>query len=346
MSCKQRRHVRSTRSRLATTTAAAAVLLGLCGAAAATSAPRLAVAVSVPSVLTGNSRHLWLANTGTSSVLELATPSGAELRNVGGTRYRLDDSDAIATAGSAVWVANASSDTVTEFRAADGHLLHVLGAPRYRFEVPIAIAIASHHVFVLSQRGNRILELSEATGRILRVLAGPRFHFVHTAGLAVVGGDIWTANGGGAGTLTELNATTGRVMRVVSARRGRLGTPVAIATDGVHVWVANAHGNHLSELVAASGSFLRSFRIAHSSLDGVTSIAIADRVVWVARAGPGTLVVGLNARSGRAVRCSTHRFGYPAVFSDGRHVWIVDRTESRVSELAPLTGRVIRVVSS
>lgn len=320
--------------------------VGGVGAAASLPSTRLKVEVSVPSVLVGNARHLWLANTGTSSVLELSSSNGSEVRNVSGKRYRLDDSDAIAASGAAVWVANASNDTITEFRAADSHLIRVLSAPAYHLDVPVAIAIADHHVFVLNQEGSRILVLSESTGKLVRVLAGERYHFVHTAGMVAVRDDVWTANGGGAGTLTEFSAASGRVLRVVTAKRARLDTPVAITSDGTHLWVANQAASHVSELNAATGAFDRILRARRASLDAVTSIAVADRTVWMARAGMGTLVIGVNSTTGRTVRCSAHKFGFPAVFSDGRHVWVVDRTESRVSQVNPLDGKVIRVISN
>jgi len=307
-------------------------------------APRLKVAVSVPSVLAGNASHLWLANTGASSVLELRTSNGTELRNVSGAKYQLDDSDAIAVSETAVWVANASSNTVTEIRAADGKLLRVVSAPKVRLEVPVAIVVASHHVFVLSQKGTRIVELSESTGRLVRVLAGPRYHFIHTAGMVAVRGDVWTANGGGKGTLTEFNAMTGRVVRVVTAAKARLSTPVAITSDGAHLWVANRTGKHLSELEATTGALVRTFRVQHTNLDRATSMAVADHVVWVARAGAVPMVVGVNSKTGRTVQCATHKFGFPAVFSDGRHIWVVDRTESRLSEVVAASGAVLRVV--
>jgi DNA-binding beta-propeller fold protein YncE len=321
---------------------------GAFGVGAAASLPRahLKVDVSVPSVLAGNPVHLWLANTGTSSVLELSSTNGAEVRNVSGTRYRFDISDAIAASGRDVWVANASSNTVTEFRASDGRLIHVLGEPAYRFEVPVAIAIADHHVFVLNQAGSKVLELNETTGKVVRVLTGPRYHFIHTVGMVAVHDDVWTANGGGKGTLTEFSAASGRVLRVATSLKARLNTPVAIASDGVHLWVANESGSHLSELLASTGTFDRILRVRRASLDAVTSMAVADRTVWVARAGTKTLVIGVNSMTGRTVRCTARKFGYPAVFSDGRHVWVVDRTQSRLSEVIPLTGKVLRVISN
>ncbi len=334
------------RALLATAMLAAGALGGFGGGSSVGAVAQLKVSVSVPSVLAGNSRHLWLANTGTSSVLEFSTPSGSEVRNVGGANYLMDDSDAIVASGAGVWVANASSNTVTEFSSADGHLIRVLRAPTHRLEVPVAIAIAERHVFVLNKAGTRILVLSESTGKLVKVLGGPRYHFIHTAGMVSVRDDIWTANGGGKGTLTEISASTGRVLRVVAAGKGRLSTPVAITTDGTYLWVGNRAGNHLSELSAASGRFVRTLRIRDASLDAVTSISVANRVVWVARTGSRTLVIGVNSRTGRPVRCATHKFGFPAVFSDGRHIWVVDRTESRLSEVVALNGAVVRVISS
>ncbi|HUD68966.1 MAG TPA: hypothetical protein VMQ40_01880 [Acidimicrobiales bacterium] len=334
------------RALLGSSILAAGALVGVADGSSVGAVAPLEAAVSVPSVLAGNAKHLWLANTGTSSVLEFATPTGAEVRNVSGASYRMDDSDAIVASGAAVWVANASSNTVTEFSSADGHLIRVLSAPAYRLEVPVAIAIASRHVFVLNRAGTRVLVLSESTGKLVKVLGGPRYHFIHTAGMVVVRDDVWTANGGGNGTLTEFSASTGRVVRVVTAVKGRFGTPVAITSDGTHLWIASRTGNHLSELAALSGAFVRTLRIRHASLDAVTSIAVAKRVVWVARAGSQTLVIGVNSTTGRPVLCAAHKFGFPAVFSDGRHIWVVDRTESRLSEVVPLNGAVVRVISS
>jgi outer membrane protein assembly factor BamB len=114
----------------------------------------------------------------------------------------------------------------------------------------------------------------------------------------------------------------------------------------VHLWVANKSGSHLSELNASTGSFDRILRVRRASLDAVTSIAVADRVVWVARAGTKTLVIGVNSKTGRTVQCASHKFGFPAVFSDGRHIWVVDRAESRLSEVDPENGVVVRVISN
>jgi hypothetical protein len=47
--------------------------------------------------------------------------------------------------------------------------------------------------------------------------------------------------------------------------------------------------------------------------------------------------------TGRTVRCAG-KFGFPAVFSDGRDVWVVDRTESRLIEVQPSNGKELRVI--
>jgi len=151
----------------------------------------------------------------------------------------------------------------------------VLRAPTHRLEVPVAIAIAERHVFVLNKAGPDP-RAQRVDGQLVKVLGGPRYHFIHTAGMVSVRDDIWTANGGGKGTLTEISASTGRVLRVVAAGKGRLSTPVAITTDGTYLWVGNRAGNHLSELSAASGRFVRTLRIRDASLDAVTSISVCQ----------------------------------------------------------------------
>ena len=69
-------------------------------------------------------------------------------------------------------------------------------------------------------------------------------------------------------------------------------------------------------------------------------------MVWLARAGAHNLVVGVNSKTGRTVRCAARKFGFPSVFSDGVHIWVVDRTQSRLSEVLALSGHVLRVISN
>jgi len=159
-----------------------------------------------------------------------------------------------------------------------------------------------------------------------------------------VGGDIWVLSSGAGGTLTELRAATGSVVRVVSAT-AQLDSPTAIASDGVHLWVANARGSRLVMLSASDGRLVRSVTSANVRLNRVTTIAVAHGCVWVASTIGRTYVAGFHASDGKLIHVYAHHFGYPAVFGDTHHAWVVDRIQSRVTELAPGSGKVVRVIS-
>ena len=322
-----------------------AVALGSSGASAGAvtvRAPRstkLHVAISVPSVLSSNGHQVWVANTGTSSVLELSAKTGKELLDVSGMKYHLDNPDAIVQYGNDVWVADAASNAVTEFSSKSGALKHVLADPKLRFAVPGAIAIADHHVFVLSadhQQGDRgEREDGQAHPVPARPPLPPPPRGRHGARRQRRVDREQRRRGG---TLTELSAATGGVVRVVTASAGHLDSPTAIATDGRYLWVANAQGAHLSELSASSGALVRTVTSTRLKLNRVTSITVAGGRVWLASTAAPALVAGL-AQNGDVVPLFAHRFGFPAVFGDSRHVWVVDRIQSRVSELSDTLGQ-------
>jgi hypothetical protein len=122
-----------------------------------------------------------------------------------------------------------------------------------------------------------------------------------------------------------------------------LGRPSAIATDGRSLWVANAHSAHLSVLAASTGAFERTVTSSRVKLTRVTSMSIAGGRLWLASTS-SKFVAGLSAANGALVRLYASRFSYPAVFGDPRHAWVVDRIQSRVSELSAGTGKILRVI--
>ena len=196
----RRRHLRGA----APVVVAAAALAVPAVAGALARASSLHVAISVPSVLSSNGRQVWVANTGTSSVLELTANGGREVLDVKGAKLRLDNSDAIAQYGNDVWVANAASDTVTEFYAKSGALKHVLAGPKFHFAVPLALVAADRHVFVLATAGDKVTEVNETSGRLVRYLQGARFHFHAATAMTRAGDNVWVVSTGGGGSLTEL----------------------------------------------------------------------------------------------------------------------------------------------
>ena len=322
--------------------AAAAVLATTPAWAATPRSTGLHEPISVPSVLSSNGKRVWLANTGSSSVLELSAYSGRELLNVKGSKFKFDNSDAITQYGNDVWVSNEASDTVTEFAATTGTLRHVLHGPTFHFAIPTQLVAVDRHVYVLDAAGDKITVIVERNGRLARYLEGPRFHLDHAVAIVRAGQDLWAVSADG--TLTELSGATGGVLRVVVGPTAHLVHPVAATTNGADLLVADAGTGTVTVLSAATGRYLGSISTGAVPLRRATSIAATDGTIWVASTASPAFVVGLRARGGTTVHVFRHRFTFPAVFADARHVWVVDRIQSRVTELAPTTGSVLRTL--
>ncbi len=296
-------------------------------------------------MLLSNGRDAWVANTGTSSVIELDEANGAELQNVGGSQYKLDDSDGMLAYGPNLWVSNVSCDCVTELHQGGGALVRVLSGPDYRFQTPAGLVAASGHVFVLDQLGNRLVELDETSGHRIAWLTAAKYHLVHTTAMVVVHGDVWTANGGGDGTLTEIDAATGGVVRIVQADAVDADGPDALAAYGGDLWVLSAHRAHVSIVNASTGRLVRTVTARHAPLAQATSICLSQGRVWVASNGAHPFVDGFLRTNGQRIHDYLHpEFTYPSVFCDAHHVWVVDRLQSRVSELNALSGTIVRVI--
>ena len=326
--------------------AVCASALAATGVTAAAAADRLRVNLSVPSVMVSNGVRVWVANTGSSSVLEINAANGVEAQNVKGKKFHFDISDGIALAGDDVWVANAASDTVTEFHASTGALVRVLSGGKDQFQVPGPLLVTDHRVFVTDQKGDRITVLNEATGARIKVLGASSYHFGRTLHMVAVGGDIWTVNGAGSGSLSEFSSSTYRLLRVVTASAGHLSGPSALASDGTHLWVSNSSGNHVSELNASNGALVRTISSPKHSVNAIDSIVVVGHVLWLGSTTHEGEVLGLNATSGAVVKSYLHRFGYPTMYADKDHAWVLDRAQSRLTELNATTGAVIRVVSN
>jgi hypothetical protein len=332
--------------RLTVLSALLAVLcLGTAPAWAFPSPRHLHVDVSVPSVLAASGWKIWVANTGTASVLEFDARSGAEVHNVSAHKDQLFDSDAIVVVGAQVWVANSASDTITILNALTGSLERILHGDNDHFgAAPLALAVAAKHVFVLGQGGSTVVEFSASTDKLVKVLRGERFHFMDATALAASGNEVWVLSSRPTGSLTELDAATGGVLRVVGAVKAKLDHPTSMSVNGNILWIANGAGAHLSELVASTGRLLATRTVKHLNLNSVTSIVAENSRLWLASTTTPPWVACVRIANRSVVRSFPHRFGFPAVFGGAGHVWVVDRTQSRVTELNASTAAVLRVL--
>jgi DNA-binding beta-propeller fold protein YncE len=296
-------------------------------------------------VLAASGLKIWVANTGSHSVLEFDVKTGTEVHSIAALKDQLFNSDAIEVVGDQVWVANSASDTITILGSHTGDLVRVLHGDKDHFgAAPIALASSAHHVFVLGQGGSTVVEFAAVTDKLVQVLHGARYHFSEATALAVSGTSVWVLSSRLQGSLTELDAATGGVERIVGAVKADLDHPTAMSAIGGQLWIANSAGDHLSELSASSGRLLATPKVAHLNINSATSIIAEDSRVWLASTATPPWVACVRVSTHSLVRIFAHRFGFPSVFGGAGHVWVVDRTQSRVTELNPSTASVLRVL--
>jgi DNA-binding beta-propeller fold protein YncE len=303
------------------------------------------VNVSVPSVLDVAGGRLWLANTGTGSMLEFNASNGTELLSVAGKKFQLYNSDGVAVIGGQVWVANAASDSITILDASNGHLVQLLSGTKLDFGSPLGLAVAGDRVFVLGRGGSTVVEFEARTATFVRAINGKGYHLEHASVITAVGDDVWVLSSSGLGSLTELDGTDGNLVRVVTATAADLDDATALGPIGHDLWIANAAGSHLSLLDAANGRLVSTLRDPRVDLNDVTSVvALSNGRLWIASTTAPSWVACLRSNTGGIVRVLRHRFGFPTLFAGAGRVWVVDRTQSRVTELNGATGAVVRVL--
>lgn len=304
----------------------------------------LHVGVSVPSVAVATATKLWVANTGTGSVLEFDVANGKEVRDVKGAKYALYNPDAMVVADKQVWVADKASDAVTAFKTANGDLVKLLEGADDHFASPTALAAADSNVFVLGRRGSTVVVVSATSHEVVAVVHGRSTGLDGGVAMAVVGQHVWVLSAWGGGALTELRGSDGHVERVVAGSAAGLDHPTSIVASGGRLYVSNGGGDHLSVLDSQTGRLLSTEGVAGVDLDEVRSMTVLDGRLWLAGYEPRGWVACLREQDLGVVRQFLYRFSYPAVFSGPRYVYVVDRIQSRVTVLVPSTARVVRVL--
>lgn len=328
----------------ATLGAAAVTALVLLPAQAASASHQLKVDVSVPSVAAANATKLWVANTGTGSVLEFNVSNGREVRDIKGAKYSLYNPDAMLVAGSDVWVADESSNTVTVLRVKNGDLVELLRGGPYYFGEPRALAAAEGNVFVLGRGGDALVVIDEKTAKVRAIARGRGGHLADAVALAAVGGNVWALSTGHGGFLTEFSGHSGKVLRVVTAEAANLDHPTAIASTPSQVWVSNGSAAHLSVLSGSTGRLLGSPTVSGLDLDQVSSLVLSQGRIWLTADSPKGWIACVLEGSDRIVRRYSTTFRYPAAFWGPGAVYVTDRLQSRVTVFAPRRGTIVRVL--
>ncbi len=272
---------------------------------------------------------VWVASSGWNSnggepigsVTEISARTGALIRVISASRYRLFEPVGIVATGHAVWVANGGDGTgndgypVTEISARTGALIRVISASRYRLFEPVGIAATRNTVWVAN--ASSVTEISARTGALIRVISAGRYKLGGLAGIAATGNTVWAANnpdGGGGQTVTEINATTGALIRVGSTS-SLPGIAFAITADRYGAWVlTNSTGGKgggqasgaLTEFSASTGALIRTLsQPILATSNGGGAAAAHGGYIWVTGSnfhdGAGWLAE-FSARTGALIR--------------------------------------------
>ncbi len=311
---------------------------------AASAGGSLHVQVSVPSVAAATATNVWVANTGTGSVLEFGVSSGKEIRDIKGSKYSLYNPDAMLVLGKDVWVADASSNTLTEFLVRNGDFVHLLRGGKYVFGNPRALATTDGNIFVLGRQGDEVSVIHAKDTRLVAAVRGRHAHLIDAIALAAVGQNVWALSVADGGFLTELRGSDGHVERVVSAKSAKLDRPTGLAAYGSQLWVSNAGGQHLSIVSGRTGALLGTSSIKKVDLDAVSSLLLTQGRLWLTSNGSKPWVACVSVLTGKVLRLDASHFTYPAAFFGPSAVFVTDRLQSRVTVFAPRAARVLRVL--
>ena len=112
-----------------------------------------------PYGVSSDGTHVWVANQGGNSVIELAAATGALVKVISGSSYGFNGPYGVSSDGTHVWVANYGGNSVTELAAATGALVKVISGSSYGFNNPDAVSSDGTHVWVANRGGQSVTEL-------------------------------------------------------------------------------------------------------------------------------------------------------------------------------------------
>jgi sugar lactone lactonase YvrE len=179
------------------------------------------------------------------------------------------------------------------------------------FDSPSGLAVAAGHLWVTNEAGNSVSEIDPSNGAWTATFTRARgYRFNRPTAITPAGADLFIANA--AGTVLEMRATTGALVRVIPNTHAAFADPVAISHSGDVILVLNAGRASSSSPLAGS-------------------------------------ITELDARTGsvlRTIKGSAFAFDDPAAMTvSGPDVFVADKGNNSVTEVAVASGRLVRVVA-
>ena len=160
----------------------------------------------------------------------------------------------------------------------------------YGFHAPDTLVSYDADLFVVNKTGS-VTEINAATAGLVRIVSGASYHFSAPTTAVQQGGNIWVVSTGG-NSLTEFSAATGALVRTLSGRAYGFKTPDAITVAGPDLWVTSKTGGSttntntgaVTEIVAATGAFVRRISAAADGLERPSGIAFDGTHLWISDA--------------------------------------------------------------
>ena len=300
---------------------------------------------STPNSVAVDGTHVWVANSYTSTVVELNASDGSLVRFLAGATYRFSAPGSIATNGVDVWVLNGSSGEITEIDAASGALVRIISPTNAGYSYPNRLALDGTDLWVTCNNSSSVFEFNEATGAFVRSISGPSFGLSGPNAIATDVSHVWIANAGG-NSVSELNESDGSLVKTISGVG--MSDPQGIATDGAHVWVTNEGNKSVTELSSADGSLVRTLSGASYQFNFPIGVTSDGTDVWVTNNG-ATTMTETSAATGNLIRVIKVAFvANPqpvAVAADGSHLWVTNSHANSLVEVSQSAGAVVRTVT-
>ena len=157
--------------------------------------------------------NLWVGNTNSNTVTEIAGADGAWVRTLKDPSYGFSVPAGIATDGLHVWVANdnvSTGNSVTEFSAATGALIQVIPdqarpGTAHTIWAPTDVTFDGWHIWVTNAYGNTVTEIDSATGNWIRTITADPLGSSAPQAAIFDGRSIWVLNSRGSVTRIRTN---------------------------------------------------------------------------------------------------------------------------------------------
>jgi hypothetical protein len=309
-----------------------------------------------PAALARVGTNIWVANAGGNSLTEVSS-SGAFIRTVTASKYRLVTPQALSAFGTTLFVASAAG-IITELNGVTAALTRTMSALSYRLADPVAITSSWPDLYVVNKNNSTVTIITMSTGHLVSVIANSHTHptaLAHPNAIAVAGADIWVTNST-SNSVSEFNKATGAFVRTLTSHAYQFSSPGGISFDGTRLWVTDVATNAVTEFAAANGALVQV--ITNSSLNGgygfdgpSTTLASGQYVYVISPPGSSPMVTQMAKSTGDAkwMMCNTNyafEFQNPSALAmNGADLWVTSQGNNGVIEMVAETGALVTRLS-